>query len=80
MAEVAYLKHLIKNHSVSNDVKKLSKKFLKLKTDKELIGFAKKLNIEIEDLSIDELKEKIAFELIEKCFKDIYKDKSNKFF
>lgn len=71
MTEVAYLKHLIKNYSVSNDVKKLSKKFLKLKTDKELIEFAKKLNIEIEDLSIDELKEKIAFKLIEECFKDI---------
>lgn len=72
MAEVTYLEHLIKNHTLSKQIKNLAQQFLSLKTTEELEIFAKKnrINIKNNSLNFEKLREKIAFDLIEKCFQD----------
>ncbi len=73
MAEVTYLEHLLKNRKMPKDIKTLIKKFLKIKNEDELKEFANNLDIKIDDInSFEELREKIAFELVELYFKSRY--------
>ena len=73
MAEVTYLEHLLKNHKMPKDIKTLVKNFLKIKTENELREFVNNLDIKIDNInSFEELREKVAFELVELYFKSRY--------
>jgi len=68
MPEINYLKYILNKKDIPNSIKKLGKEFLSLKDEVELKEFAKKLKIKIGGLSVQELREKIAYEIIEKYF------------
>jgi len=68
MAEINYLEHILSKKDIPDFIKKLGTEFLSLKNKIELKEFAKKLKINTEGLSFQELREKIAYEIIEKYF------------
>ena len=76
MAEINYLEHILSKKDTPDFIKKLGKEFLSLKSEVKLKEFAKKLNIDIDNLNFDKLREKIAYEIIEKYF--IEKEKLRK--
>ena len=68
MDEVNYLKHTLSKKDIPDFIKKLGKEFLSLQNEAELKEFAKKIKIDTDGLSPQELREKIAYDIIEKCF------------
>jgi len=77
MSEITYLKHMYENNDkLSKENKKLAKKFFSLKNKNDLCEFASKQNIKVNcSFSLFEIQEKIANELIERFFAEIYKEK-----
>ena len=70
MKELNYLKHILNDFKdVPEDVKKLGEEFLSLQTEEELKSFARRFGIDPDDLDENELKDKVAYELIELYFK-----------
>lgn len=73
MAEIKYLKHLLKTYKMSHSLKELIEKFFKIKNENELKKFANDLGIKIDNISsFEELRERVAFELVELYFKNRY--------
>lgn len=70
MPEVNYLRHIGEKYPMSKNLRQTIHKFLNLNSHEELINFAKEIGIEenIEDIPNDQLKEKIAYELVERYF------------
>ena len=69
MAEITYLEHILKSYdNVPKEIKKLAKKLFAIKDENELREFAKEFNINTQGLDFDKIKEKIAYELIERYF------------
>jgi len=67
-AEVDFLKHILRKGDAPDFIKKLGKEFLSLQNEAELKEFAKKIKIDTDGLSSQELREKIAYDIIEKYF------------
>jgi len=69
MAEITYLEHILKSYDdVPKEIKKLAKKLFAIKKEDELKNFAKSVGVEVDGLEFDKMKEKIAYELIERYF------------
>jgi len=68
MAEINYLEHILSKKDIPDFIKKLGKEFLSLQNEAELKEFAKKIKIDTDELSLQELREKIAYDIIEKYF------------
>ena len=69
MPEIIYLRYLLEKYHISDEIKELSEKLLNLYEYEELLNFAKEIGMEnVEAIPKEHLKDKIAYEIIERHF------------